>query len=97
MRHPAPIEFNIDSSRIYPMDLLKRVEVPTQDQLIKMRLSRPIARSSCIHAAASSALSVLPPFGLYGEGTSDTNKFDLNRVKRVPVFAKKKPIVLCAL
>ena len=25
-----------------------------------------------------------------GEGARDTNKFDLNRVKRVPVFAKKK-------
>ena len=29
-------------------------------------------------------------FGFHGEGARNINKFDLNRVKRVPVFAKKK-------
>ena len=31
-------------------------------------------------------------FGFHGEGTRNINKFDLKRVQRVPVFAKKKPM-----
>ena len=90
--HPAPIEFNIDSSRINPMDLRSMLKfrrksnfskcgcpVPSPDPLASMPLPPALCRS-CFH------------FGCHGEGARNINKFDLNRVKRVPVFAKKKPM-----